>query len=322
MIKYYYKDGKTEQLQVLDEFKPGGWIHVESPTPHEISILKEKFDLGGGLLKDALDIYEVPRLEVEGNKCYIFTRFAYWQSPKIQLSAYSPNGYKNESSLISTEPVLIILADKFLMTFSLNPLPFVNDLLSDDKIYTTNKIRLFFIIFVKIHSIYNSFLHNISKLIRSTTIELERINNKDIVQFVTFESVLNDFLSALEPTNVILKNLFSGKVLKLKDQEKNLMEDLFFSNSELIELSQANLRNLVNIREAYSTIMTNNLNRVIRLLTSLTVILAVPTMIASLYGMNIHLPGENSSYAFIVIVGIIISIASVLLIIFFKNRWL
>lgn len=322
MIKYYYKDGKTEQLQILDEFQSGCWVHVESPTPKEIAYLREKFDLEGGLLKDALDIYEVPRLEIEGSKSYIFTRFAYWQSPKIQLSAYVSNGYKNESSLISTEPVLIILADKFLMTFSLNPLPFVKELLDEENFYTTNRIRLFFKVFVKIHSIYNSFLHNISKLIRSTTIELEKINNKDIVQFVTFESVLNDFLSALEPTNVILKNLSSGKLLKLKDQEKNLMEDLFFSNSELIELSQANLRNLVNIREAYSTIMTNNLNRVIRLLTSLTVILAVPTMIASLYGMNIKLPFEDSPDAFLAIISTIIFIASILIIIFLKNRWL
>lgn len=322
MIKYYYKDGKTEKLQILTEFKSGCWIHVESPTPKEIIYLREKFDLEGGHLKDALDIYEVPRLEEERGKIYIFTRFAYWQSPKIQLSAYVSNGHKNESSLISTEPVLIILADKFLMTFSLNPLPFVKDLLEEENFYTTNKVRLFFRIFVKIHSIYNSFLNNISKLVRSTTIELEKINNRDIVQFVTFESVLNDFLSALEPTNVILKNLSAGKYLKLKEGENSLMEDLFLSNSQLIELSQANLRNIVNIREAYSTIITNNLNRIIKLLTSLTVILAVPTMIASMYGMNIPLPFAQSPHAFLGVVTSIILITSILIIIFLKNKWL
>ena len=322
MIKYFYKDNKSEKVRLFNEFRSGCWIHVESPTPSEITFLREKFNLSAGLLRDALDIYEVPRLEIEEGQTYIFTRFAYWQSPKVQLSAYAPNGYKGETTLISTEPVLIILGDKFLMTFSLNPLPFMKDLLEDGNFYTTKKISLFFKIFVKIHYIYNTFLHNIARLIRSTTIELEKINNKDIIQFVTYESVLNDFLTALEPTNVILKNLFSGKFLKLTDQEKEWVEDLYFSNSQLIELSQANLRNIVNIREAYSTIITNNLNRVIRLLTSLTVILAVPTMIASIYGMNIDLPFDHSPNAFFIIISAIVFIASALLFIFLKKRWL
>lgn len=322
MIKYFYKDSKSKKVRLLNEFRSGCWIHVESPTPSEITFLREKFNLSAGLLRDALDIYEVPRLEIEDGQTYIFTRFAYWQSPKVQLSAYTANGYKNETTLISTEPVLIILTDKFLMTFSLNPLPFMKDLLEDENFYTTKKISLFFRIFLKMHYIYNTFLHNISRLIRSTTIELEKINNKDIIQFVTYESVLNDFLTALEPTNVILKNLFSGKFLALTDQEKEWMEDLYFSNSQLIELSQANLRNIVNIREAYSTIITNNLNRVIKLLTSLTVLLAVPTMIASLYGMNILLPFAQSPHAFLGILGLITLISSTLIIIFIKNKWL
>lgn len=322
MIKYFYKDSKTEHLKILDEFKSGAWIHVESPTQREVALLRDQFNLEKGLLEDALDIYEVPRFEIEGDKAYLFTRFAYWQSPKIQLSALTVNGAKTDTSIVSTEPLLIILADKFLLTLSLNPLPFIDLLLEEKDLNTQQKIKLFFKIIVKIHYIYNSFLHNIAKLVRSTTIKLEKITNKDIIQFVTFESVLNDFLSALEPTNVILKNFYSGKYLKIRDWEKNLVEELYFGNSQLIELSQANLRNLVNIREAYSTIMTNNLNRVIRLLTSITVVVAVPTMIASIYGMNIDLPFAHSPFAFLGIVTLIVFMASFLIAIFYKNRWL
>lgn len=325
MIKYFYKGPNNKKLQSLEAFKRDCWIHVESPTPKEIKFLVEKLDLDDGLLKDALDIYEVPRLELEKGKNYIFTRFAYWQSPKIQLTAFvtSTNGSKTDSQLISTEPLLIVIADNFFMTFTINPLPFLEKILAEEKLFYTNqKAKLLFQVISKTHYIYNSFLHNISKLVRSTTIKLERINNRDIIQFVTFESVLNDFLSALEPTNVILKNILSGKYITLGHTDKHLIEDLLLSNTQLIEISQANLRNIVNIREAYSTIMTNNLNRVIRLLTSLTVILAVPTMIASIYGMNIKLPLQDAPDVFSLIVFLIISISSVLIIIFIKNRWL
>lgn len=323
MIKFFFRDIKTKRLRDLEDFKAGSWIYVESPSSKEIKFLKDKFDLEEGLLRDAVDIYEVPRFEVEKGKNYIFTRFAYWQSPKIQLSAMATNGSKVESTFISTEPLLIVMTSDFLMTISLSPLPFLKRFLEGEvDFYTTQKNKLFFAIFGEINSIYNSFLHNISKLVRSTTIKLEKINNKDIVQFVTFESVLNDFLSAIEPTNVILKNLLSGKYLKLYDDDQALLEDLVLNNTQLIEVSQANLRNIVNIREAYSTIITNNLNRIIRLLTALTVILAVPTMIASIYGMNIRLPLADSPNAFSTIMTLILSIAAVLILIFIRNRWL
>lgn len=322
MIKIFYKDSKSEKVQILSDFKSGSWIHVESPSSKEITYLKEKFNLDAGLLKDALDIYEVPRMEIEENKAYLFTRFAYWQSPKIQLSAITQNGSKTEPALVATEPILIVLADKFLLTLSLDPVPFVDKIIEDKNFNTTHKIKLLFQIFVKIQYIYSSFLHNISKLIRSSTIKLENTSNKDIIQFVTFESVLNDFLSALEPTNVFLKNLFSKKYIKLNDHEKDLVEELYFSNSQLVELSQANLRNIVNVREAYSTIMTNNLNRVIRILTSLTVILAVPLMIVSVYGMNVQLPLEKSPQAFFWIMFFILFITSLLVVIFRKNEWI
>lgn len=317
MVKIYYRDVKGGKLRTLDSFKPGCWIYVDAPSGREIRNLVKEFNLEEGLLRDAIDIYEVPRMEVERGVNYIFTRFAYWQSPKLQLTAI------NEASPISTEPLLIAVGENFLMTLSVSPLPFMDKFL-EGKIdfYTTQKAKLFLQIFTEINLVYNSFLHNISKQIRSTTILLERINNKDIIQFVTFENVLNDFLSALVPTSTILKNLMSGKYLKLYEGDKDLIEDLSLNNDQLVELSQANLRTLVNIREAYSTIMTNNLNRVIRLLTSLTVILMVPNLIASIYGMNIILPLAESPQAFSNILSLIVALVAILLVVFFKNRWL
>ena len=125
MIKFFFRDIKTKRPRDLEDFKAGSWVYVESPSSKEIKFLKDKFDLEEGLLRDAVDIYEVPRFEVEKGKNYIFTRFAYWQSPKIQLSAMATNGSRVESTFISTEPLLIVMTNDFLMTISLSPLPFL-----------------------------------------------------------------------------------------------------------------------------------------------------------------------------------------------------
>jgi magnesium transporter len=153
-------------------------------------------------------------------------------------------------------------------------------------------------------------------------IQFQNITNEDIVRFVTFENALNDFLAALVPTSNILKDLLSGKHLKLHEKDGELVEDLFLANGQLIEICRSTLKNIFNIRNAYSTIMTNDLNRVIKLLTALTIILSVPTIIASIYGMNVVLPLAENNQAFWLIGGGTIISVFVLFLLFKKNRWL
>ncbi len=169
---------------------------------------------------------------------------------------------------------------------------------------------------------FTSQLNKISKRIRSSITNLEKINNKDIIQFVSYESMLNEFLSDLIPTNSIINSLLANRNFKFTEDEHDLLEDIKLSNNQLIELSKANLKTIVNIREAYSTIMTNNLNRVIKLFTSLTVLLTIPTIIASIYGMNVQLPFADQSWVFAGIIGLIILILAGLSVIFIRNEWL
>ena len=245
-------------------------------------------------------------MEIEDNVKYIFTRVPY-----------------SEDQQTLTAPLLIAVGKDFLITVSQKTLPFLTKFSSGALDFnTTQKTKLFLQIFFQIISTYNTSLTDISRRIRQMSIRLEKIGNKDIVQFVTFEGILNDFLAALVPTNTILKNLLSGKFLKLYEDDKDLTEDLFLSSGQIIESCRANLKNIVNIRESYSTIMTNNLNRVIKLLTALTIILTVPTIIASFYGMNVPLPFADSPLAFFWTVGATIIISTFLLVVFIKNRWL
>jgi magnesium transporter len=306
MVNFYYKSVKNSRLEVLNKFKTGSWVYVEDPTDEEMKSLRKKLRLKPGLLKDALDPNEVPRMEVDGKTTYVFTRIPY-----------------DEDGKIFTLPILLMVGEDFVATITRKPLPFLNKFIKGKiKFFTTQKTKLFLQLFAEINASFNSHLTGISRRVRTMTFDLEKINNKDIIQFVHLEGYLNDFISALVPTNTILNNLLSGKYLKLYEEDKDLTEDLLLANGQFIESCKAILKNIVNIREAHSTIVTNNLNRVIKLLTALTVILTVPTIIASIYGMNVKLPFADNPWAFFLVVGITLLTSAVFLFVFIKNNWL
>ncbi len=306
MVKYYYRNGAGKNIRELPGYRLGCWIYVEDPTQEELTELVDQFDLEEGHLHDALDIYEVPRLETEGKTKYLFFRFVY-----------------SDNSQIETAPILFILNDKFFITLSKEPLPFLRKFLSQPLPFQTKQsTKLVLQLILQTNLTYNTVLNNISKKVRSLSVRLETFKNQDIIQFVKFEAVLNEFMSNLVPNNAVLNQLFTRKIMVLDDDDKDLVEDILLSTNQLMEISRSNIKNIVNLREAYSTIMTNNLNRVIKLFTSLTVLLTIPTIISSIYGMNVSLPFDKSPYAFFGILSLIIVISGTLLYVFNKREWL
>lgn len=308
MVKIYYKNLRTNRFQTLKNFKKGSWIHVEDPTDEEITQLVADFELEEGHLRDAEDFHEVPRLEVEESVVYIFTRFPF-----------------TEKSQVLTAPILFVLGDGFLLTLTDRDFPQLDKFLNGKlQFFTTQKAKLLLQLFMQINISYNTHLNMISRRIRSVglQLEVERISNRDIIQFVKFENILNDFISALIPTNNILQSLLYSKHISLYEEDKDIVEDLLLSNGQLIESIKSNLRTIVNIRESFSTIMTNNLNQVVKLLTAMTIIFTIPTMIASLFGMNVSIPLGQNPHAFAGIVTVIILASLSTLYLFYKKRWL
>lgn len=306
MVSIYYRNIKDPSPNMIDEFRIGSWISVQSPTEDEIKHLVATYALDEGLLRDALDFYEVPRVEIDGSVTYIFARYPY-----------------SEEDRIFTAPFLIAIGENFFLTVSSQPFPIEEKFLSGEiDFFTTQKTKLFLQFFFQITASYNALLNNINRRVRAAGIKLERIENRDIIQFVAFENILNDFISALVPTSTMLQNLLSGKFLRLYKNDQDLIEDLFLNNGQLVEMCNTNIKTIGNIRETYSSIMTNNLNRVIRRLTALTVIFMVPNIISGYFGMNVALPYAESVFAFSGILAFTLATLIILITIFYKNRWL
>lgn len=305
MIKIYYNTIKKEHLNVIDNFRAGVWINVANPDEEEISRLVKELKVDRDLIKDGLDENEVPRMEEDNGFIYIFVRV--------------PEKIKNE---IFTVPLLIVIGGDFLMTLSKKECNVLKNF-SEQKIkfFTTQKIKFFMQLLFSINNSYNYYINSINRNIRSLKSDLQKISNPEIVKFVDIEQILNDFLSALIPMNSFLEKLMSGKQVYFYEEDKDLVEDVFLSNGQLILTSKASLKNVVNIRNAYSNLMTYDLNKTMKMLTAITVLLTVPTMIFSFYGMNINLPFSGSTHATFIVIILTLAISISLFFIFVKNKW-
>ena len=223
----------------------------------------------------------------------------------------------------TTVPLLIAVGEQFVLTISREKLDLLEKFFSGKfDIYTTQKTKLLLQILFELTHVYQTSLTAINRRVRSTSVNLDRVSNDDVRQFVAFEITTNDFLDALVPTEVLLRNIVTGKFFRLFEDDRELMDDLVLGTRQGIELGRASLKTITNIRGAYSTIMTNNLNRVIKLLTALTIVFTIPTMIASLYGMNVPLPFSGSAAAFWVILLLTALVSAAVLGLFARNRWL
>ena len=163
-----------------------------------------------------------------------------------------------------------------------------------------------------------------TKKILSTRKRLQRtiVSNDDILSFIDIEEDLNEFLAALQPYGLVLQALLKGKYIKLHEKDEDLIEDLQLSASELIELTKSRLKTIQNIREAYSTIATNDLNKVFKRLTSIAIFLAIPTIVGGLYGMNVLLPFATNDNAFWIVLLIIFGLMAAFVYYFKRKRWL
>lgn len=285
MIKYYYKNLRSETVQELSEYKRGRWVYAEAPTAEETAWLTEHFNLEAGHLADALDEDEMPRLEKEATASYIFVRYA----------------YKSFDGELATAPLLFVFGGDTLLTVSLAHLPFLDRFLTGKiEFATTQRAKLVLQILHEVVERYDNYITGTSKQIKLIRSRLRghEISNQDFIDFVVIEDELNEFLSSLLPTNATLRRLLRGRYMPLFEEDQDIVEDLLLNNEQSIEACNSNIKSIVNIREAYSSISSNNLNRSMKILTVATVVIALPNMFYGLYGMNVALPFQHARWAF------------------------
>lgn len=304
MITYLRSTHHHPTIKQGNERQPGSWIRSERPNDDELQQLIN-YGIDADLLTDALDPHEVPRVELEDGWTYFITR--------LPDTGDDFNDY--------TTPILFALGDKNLVTVSRDSLgrlwqPFIETTQAP----TTQKTKLFMLMLEAIIRQYQTRVASINRQMRATTSDVRSLNSKDIIALTDYERKLNDYLDALQPTNTAIEKLLSGKILRLYEDDADLVEDLSIEFEQLIARCKSLLRTITNVRDSYRAVMDTRLNETIRLLTVVTLAFTVPTMFAGLYGMNVDLPGEHQPYMFWLIIILSVIVSGLLGIYFLRKR--
>jgi magnesium transporter len=307
MLKYYYKSKGSDKLEELDTLKKGTWVYVENPSKNEIDTLITSHGLDEGLVSDALDEDEMPRFERDGELVYVYVRAA------IAL----PDG------AFDTLPLLIVYGPDSVITISLRKLPHFAPFFGNKlEFNTTQRTRLMLQILNQFAEQYDKYITTTSKQIKVIRNRLRghEIRNKDFIDFVTIEDEINEFLAALLPASATLRRMKLGRSIDLREDDLDIVEDLELSITQSIETCRSNTKSIINIRQAYSSISSNNLNRSIKILTIVTVMITLPNIFFSMYGMNISLPYADAEWAFGALFAVVLFVLIVAYIILKRKR--
>lgn len=311
MVNIYRTDKsnrtKTEKIKEIEDFC---WIEMTNPTEKEIIEVSSKTNTDINLLTKLLDDEELPRIEIEDHSTLIVVDTPYLTN----------NNYKHK---YNTYPIGLILSDKYFITISLRELGIFNDFKKGKiKDFDIKKKTKFVIqILLRIASIYQVELKAInSDMNKKEKILYKSTNNKELVALLDIEKTLTYFTTSLKANDVVLEKLSKGNLIPMYEDDMDLLEDAIIETKQAIEMANIYREILTSMTDTYATIISNNLNDVMKFLAAITIVFSVPTMISSMLGMNVFLGDIGTNpYSFIIIIGISL-LLSLLLAWLFKKK--
>ena len=311
LLKIYNTNMETDKTEEIKEFKRGSWINLVNPSENEIKKVCENINLDEDLIRDALDYEEKARIaqEEEDNTTLFIV-----DVPMIEKN--------EESDMYTTMPLgMIVVRDDFFVTVSLKKNKVIEDF-EKKKIknfQTYKKTRFIFQILYLNSSYYLDYLKKINKETEIAEYILKNsMKNKELLKLLTLEKGLVYFTTSLKSNELVMEKTMRGKIIKLYEEDEEILEDAIIENRQAIEMSQIYRDILNGTMDAYASIISNNLNGVMKFLTSITIILAVPTMISSFWGMNVELPFQHNSMGFVIM--IFVAVVTTLLVTWWLNR--
>lgn len=307
MREIFFRDIKNEKLERIDSLRDGCWINIENATIDDIKYAAEITNLQFADIEDALDLYELPRIEREGDNVIIFIR----------------DTQEQDKEDIYTTPLTVVINKKYIITISPVMNKKIRSIIEGNFSFSTTQRSKFLIhLLLLISKNFTRGIKNIKNNVLNQKKELKKIKGLDIVKLIESEEILNQYISALAPMNIVIEAIAKGGYVHLYTFDNDLLEDMIISIRQSVDNCTISVKSIKNLRDSYQAIFTNNLNNTIRLLTSLTVILTVPTVIASLFGMNVQLPFADSSFGFIYVILLIVFISAVFFYIFKTKEWM
>jgi len=289
-----------ERLVTLDKLEEGAWINLISPTEEEVQYISESLKLDPDYIKAALDEEESSRIETDEGCTLIVV--------DIPLA----ETYGKASKYI-TIPLGIIINESYIITVCLKENQITKEFI-EKKVkgfYTFKKTRFILQILYKNATKYLLYLKQIDKLSHIIENKLHKsTKNKELIQLLELEKSLVYFSTSLRANEVVLEKMMRTESIKSYPEDADFLEDTIIENKQAIEMARIYSDILSGTMDAFASVISNNLNIVMKFLASVTIVMAIPTMIASYFGMNVQVPMSNSPFAFPIIITMSITLCA------------
>ena len=299
-----------KKLINADNIKVKSWIDLVSPSSNEVKEVVEKTGISKDIIVKLLDEEELPRIEKRSEETVIIL-----DTPHL-IDNSTKHKYK-------TNPLGIIISEKgYLITISLNEQPFLDYFKNTDieNFRTKDKSNFILQLFIMVAGIYQKELTSINEYINSKEkVLLKSTNNKELVNLLDIEKTLVYFITSLKANEIALEKVAKGTIITIDKNNEELLSDALIETKQAIEMATIYREILSSMTDTYATIISNNLNDVMKFLASITIVCSIPTMVASFIGMNVPLGSiGDSPFSFILI--IVISILLSLIIAYILKR--
>jgi magnesium transporter len=290
MIQYFQiQDRKTISV---DSPNPGTWVNVLPPLKQEeFTELSQNLEIPIDFLKDSLDIDERSRFEAEDN-----VKLIVFKTPTEN------NSFNNSDAFYITIPICIIITDTHLVTVNSFENEAIKKFLNTFQNRRSDRPNMMVLkIFEKVITNFQEHLKEINHLRNELEQKLYAANrNEELFQLMRIQKSLVYFVTALRSNELLMMKLSRTEFLNMSKEEKDFLEDLIIENSQALETANTYTTILVSTMDAFASIISNNQNEVLKRLSLVTIFLSVPVLLASIYGMNVPLPYQDSKYAFYV----------------------
>ncbi len=279
----------------LKTLEKGAWINIIDPTPYELKVVSNLTEVEPDFLRSALDDEERSHTDVEDDSVMVLTNVPICRG-------------KDDYDAL---PLAIIVTEDYIITVCLEETPVMAEFNERTaRLFRTyKKTRFLFQILYKSATYFLRYLRQIQKISEEIEDQLrDNMNNSEILRLLSLQKGLTYFNAAIRSNGAVLDKLLRMRnnqnltpILKAYEEDEDLLEDVIIENKQAREMVEMYSKILARLADTFSSIISNNQNRVMKFLAAMTIILAIPTVISSFFGMNVPVPLADNAIGFLYI---------------------
>lgn len=304
------QDGITRQVE---ERGAGCWIALTNPTESELLDICTSYTIEPDDLRAAMDEEERPRIQTEDQYTMILV-----DAPTMET--------RNEKETYVTIPMSIILAKDVIFTVCLEDISVLTSFMENKirNFHTNMKTRFVLQILYKNATLFLQNLRDVNRKSEAVERKLHKsTKNQELIELLELEKSLVYFTTSLRSNEIVLEKLLRTEGVKKYPEDTDLLEDVIIENKQAIEMANIYSGILSGMMDAFASIISNNLNIVMKFLATITIVMSIPTMIFSAYGMNVKsagMPFAASPYGFMIVIMITMALTLAMALVFAKKN--